>query len=69
MITPERAELYKKQALSSVAARAKNPAAPGITSIMVTPHDVLDLLACHEELQRLQQEETAKEGPHEADGT
>lgn len=59
MMTSERAELYKKQALASVAARAKNPAAPGITSIMVTPHDVLDLLAAYDELQRLQQEADA----------
>lgn len=61
MITAERVELYKKQALASVAARAKNPAAPGITSVMVSPHDVLDFIHSYEELVRRSQEETAKE--------
>ena len=49
MITPERLALYKKQALESVAARAKNPNAPGITMVRVSPHDLLDLILLFEE--------------------
>ena len=52
MITPERAALYKKQALAAVAARAKNPKAPGITSVAVSPHDVLDLVHAYEQQQQ-----------------
>lgn len=49
MITPERLETYKKKALESVASRVKNPAAPGISMVQVSPHDLLDLLLSFEE--------------------
>lgn len=49
MITPERLALYKKQALESVAARAKNKNAPGISMVRVSPHDLLDLILSFEE--------------------
>lgn len=44
MITPERLATYKKQALASVEARARNKNAPGITMVQVSPHDLLDLI-------------------------
>lgn len=61
MITPERVERYKQLALRSVAARAKNLAAPGITCVEVTPHDLLDLLHAYEELVRRVAEEASSE--------
>lgn len=57
MITPERVESYKKLALRSVAARAKNPLAPGIACVQLSPHDVLDLIHAFEELQRMTAEQ------------
>lgn len=48
MLTPERAALYKAQAIAAVAQRAKNPRAPGISCVVVSPHDVLDLLDVYE---------------------
>lgn len=53
MITDDRAEHYKKQALRSVESRARNLAAPGIATVQVTPHDLLDLLKAREELEAL----------------
>lgn len=44
MITPERLAMYKRLALRAVAARAKNPAAPGISCVNMSPHDALDLI-------------------------
>jgi hypothetical protein len=44
MITPERLEKYKKQAIAAVAARVKNVNAPGVSCIAVSPHDLLDLI-------------------------
>lgn len=41
MITPERIERIKKEALASIGARAKNPKAPGISMVRVTPHEAL----------------------------
>lgn len=49
MITPERLETYKKKALASVASRAKNPRAPGVAMVPVSPHDLLDLVLSFEE--------------------
>jgi hypothetical protein len=49
MITPERLAAYKKQAIASVAARAKNQNAPGVTCISVSPLDLLDLILSFEE--------------------
>lgn len=49
MITPERLATYKKNAIASVASRAKNPAAPGISMVQVSPHDLLDLILAFEE--------------------
>lgn len=49
MITRERLEHYKKQAISSVAARAEDRNQPGVTCVVVTPHDLLDLVLCYEE--------------------
>jgi hypothetical protein len=48
MITPERLAEYKKRAIASVAARTKNPRAPGVTCIAVSPHDLLDLILFYE---------------------
>lgn len=53
MITPERVENYKKLALKSVGERAKNPLAPGIACVAMSPHDVLDLVHAYEELVRI----------------
>lgn len=55
MITPERLALYKKQAIASVAAPARNINAPGITLIAVSPHDLLKFIECFAE--KLQPEE------------
>ena len=44
MINPERLALYKKQAIHTVAARAKNPKAPGIAMVAVSPHDLLKMI-------------------------
>ena len=60
MITPERLAAYKKQALASVAARAANKAAPGVTCVSVSPHDLLDLILSFEEATATQ--------PEKADG-
>lgn len=49
MITPERMQRYKLQAIASVASRANNKNAPGITTVQVTPHDLLDLILNFEE--------------------
>jgi hypothetical protein len=49
VITPERLKTYKDQALAAVAARAKNPKAPGVSCVAVTPHDLLDLILMFEE--------------------
>lgn len=49
MITAERLAIYKKQAIASVAARAANKNAPGITLVSITPHDLLDLILHFEE--------------------
>lgn len=57
MITSDRLERYKKLALAAVAARAKNPLAPGISCVSVTPHDVLDLIHAYDELARRVAEE------------
>ena len=48
MITPERLEGYKKQAIASVASRVRNPRAPGIAMVQVSPHDLLDLILSFE---------------------
>lgn len=50
-MTPERQAAYKQQALKSVAARAANKNAPGITSIAVSPHDLLKMLEAYEKQQ------------------
>lgn len=50
MITPERLEMYKKQAIASVASRAKNLRAPGVSMVQVSPHDLLDLILSFEEI-------------------
>lgn len=61
MITPERVERYKQLALAAVAARAKNPLAPGISCVSVTPHDLLDLVHGYDELARRVAEEVSSE--------
>lgn len=63
MITAERLARYKKLALASVAARAKNPKAPGITCVEVTPHDLLDLVHAFEEVERLAAAQAKTEEP------
>lgn len=50
-MTPERQAAYKQQALKSVAARANNKNAPGISMIAVTPHDLLVMLEAYEKQQ------------------
>lgn len=50
MITPERLAMYKKLSINSVAQRAKNLAAPGITMVAISPHDLLDLIFSFEAL-------------------
>lgn len=49
-MTPERQAAYKQQALKSVAARAANKNAPGITTVAVSPHDLLGMLKAVQEL-------------------
>lgn len=49
MITPERLAMYKKKAIASVASRANNPRAPGVSMVQVSPHDLLDLILAFEE--------------------
>lgn len=44
MITEQRADKYREQAIKSVAAKAKNPAQAGIACVEVTPHDLLELV-------------------------
>lgn len=44
MMTPERMAAIKQQALKSIGARAKNPNAPGVSMIAVTPHEALSLV-------------------------
>lgn len=55
MITPERLDAYKKKAISSVAARTKNPKAPGLSCVAVSPHDLLDLILSFEAAVEAQQ--------------
>lgn len=50
MITAERLARYKRQALDSVKARVTNKNAPGISTVSVTPHDLLDLILSFEEV-------------------
>ena len=57
MITPERIDQYKRQALRSVGRRAKNPAEAGIAAVPVSPHDLLTLISSFEELQRIAAEQ------------
>ena len=49
-VTPERQAAYKQQALKSVAARASNKNAPGISMVAVSPHDLLEMLKAVQEL-------------------
>ena len=39
---PERLEAIKKQALASIGARARNPKAPGVAMVAITPHEALE---------------------------
>lgn len=41
---PERIVALRQQALKSVAARASNPRAPGVSMVAVSPHEVLEML-------------------------
>ncbi len=52
MITPERIVAYKKQAIGSISSRVKNPAAPGVSMVQVSPHDLLDLILSFEEVSK-----------------
>lgn len=60
MISPERLAAYKKQALKSVAARTKNPNAPGLSCVPVSPHDLLDLILHFEESVMEQKDDPAE---------
>lgn len=61
MITPERLAQYKKRAIDSVASRVKNPAAPGVSMVQVSPHDLLDLILSFED--RIAQDLAATKEP------
>lgn len=52
---PERLVALKQQALTSVAARAKNKNAPGISMVAISPHELLELLLTFEQVQRSSQ--------------
>lgn len=47
-MTPERMTALKQQALKAIGARAKNPAAPGISMIAISPHEALKFVELHQ---------------------
>ena len=49
----ERLNLYRRQALASIGARARNPEAFGIACVGVSPHDLLKLVDAFEQLQQV----------------
>jgi hypothetical protein len=44
-MNPDRLVAIKKQALKSIASRANNPLAPGVSMVAITPHEALEMVA------------------------